>query len=119
MIQPDEESNFQKEIKGDKISQESKDTFNDTDEGKNDPIRQPLRVFQFVCRINGFERHVRWVNKGHEVCEQFGSSHGEYEGKYEHDSHKKETSLGVTRLCFQLFHLFYDCNIIRTKMYNK
>ena len=97
MVQPNEESYFQKEVKGNKLCQERKDTFKDTDEWKDNPVRQPLRVFQFVCRINGFKGHVGGINEGHEICEQFGSTHGKYEGNNEQDGDEEEGSLSSNK----------------------
>jgi hypothetical protein len=55
MVQPNEESHLEKEIKGDEIGDETTYIFKNGGEGKDHPIGEPLSVFDRIGAINGLE----------------------------------------------------------------
>ncbi len=58
MIQPKEEGDLEYEVHGDPTNEEPEGVLNDRKEGKNYPIRHPLRIVFGFARIDGFEGRI-------------------------------------------------------------
>lgn len=106
MVQPKNEPGLCNVVKWDQSSQKSSHALNNAEESKNDPIRQPLRVFPVVC-VHWLEWHISRVNEPDEIDQQFSTTQESQDSGQKCGNGDSKVCLGVASLLFQFLQLIY------------
>ena len=104
MVQPEEEGNLDKVVKGNEFNEEERHLFDNGKSAEYNPVGEPLCAHVTVGRVDRLERHVGWVDKAKEVRDQLGSADEVHEKAHDGVNSEKEKDLGVSKLFFELLH---------------
>jgi hypothetical protein len=103
---PNDNHDFDPEIKGDQVDKDGKNRFKDIQKGKDHPIREPLGVV-LGGAVHGLETHVSRVEESNQINNQFSTTHQRQKGKEEHAKGDEKVRFRITRLRFQLLEAFF------------
>lgn len=99
IIHPNDRSNLDPKVERNDIDKETKETLKDGHEGKDDPVREPLRIV-LATRIHGLEGLVCRIDKAYEIDNQFSTTNECKDSSDQQKESDKEESLGLARLSF-------------------
>ena len=75
VVQPEEESDLDKVVKGNVLDKEQGDGLDDSERPEDDPVGEPLCAPGGISSIDGLEGHVSGVDKAGQIRHELGTAH--------------------------------------------